>query len=174
MTGNKRQERDKLIKMEAGHQNTSHEVLSEIRKKTEDFMLHEGRRPRILATTIDNEQENNDLKVIASSYADFGFDVDINPASQTPELIARSAVESDVHVILLSTTPEHYHVILPLVIKELSKLGGEGIKLLVVGNMPPEKRQILLDMGVVDIIASGRKVEPDSADRLLDTLQDTH
>jgi methylmalonyl-CoA mutase len=159
--------------MEAGYQNTAHKILSEIRKKTEDFMLYEGRRPRILATTIDNEQQDNILKLIASSYADFGFDVDINPSCQTPELIARSAIESDVHVILLSAAPDRYHVIIPAIIKELSKLGGKGIKLLVVGNIPPEKRQSLLDMGIVDIIDS-RKVEPDSAQRLLETLQNAH
>ena len=156
--------------MEAGN---THGILSEIRKKTEDFMLSEGRRPRLLATTIDKEQEDYTLKFIASSYADFGFDVDINPASQTPEMIARSAVESDVHVILLSTVPERYQTLVPLVIEALSRLGGKGIKLLVEGDISSENRQVLFDMGVFDIIGSGR-VEPDSAGRLLDTLQSTH
>lgn len=157
--------------MEANKLNGSaYEMLSLIRERTKEFVISEGRRPRILVTTIGNEKHDVALKVIATAFADFGFDVDINPLSQTPELVARSAVEIDVHIIILSAAPNLYTSMVAQISEELDKMGGRQIKILVTGDVPMEDRQSLFDAGVIAILDSPQ-VDPKVANRILDVLE---
>lgn len=144
--------------------------LSGIRKRTENFMNKVGRRPRILVTTVGEEKHDTTLRAIASSYADYGFDVDINTLSQTPQLIARAAIEIDVHLIVLSTSPGSYKTVVPEISQELENMGGEEIKIIIVGDVPEEDHQVLFDAGVVEIIST-LTLDTDSVNRVLDILE---
>ena len=113
------------------------EVISSLRKRTDDFAEKEGRRPRILLTKMGQDGHDRGIKVVATAYADIGFDVDISPMFQTPEEAARMAVENDVHIVGASSLTAGHKALVPQLIEELKKLGAEEIKVVVGGVIPP-------------------------------------
>ena len=111
--------------------------IKEIHEITDAFAAREGRRPRILIAKMGQDGHDRGAKVVATAYADLGFDVDIGPLFQTPEETARQAVENDVHVVGMSSLAAGHKTFLPQLIEELKKLGREDIMVIVGGVIPP-------------------------------------
>ncbi len=145
------------------------EILIALRKRTEDFEKKTGRRPRILLTKMGQDGHDRGVKVIATAYADFGFDVDISPMFQTPEEAARMAVENDVHVVGVSSLAAGHKSLVPALIKALKDEGAEDIKVVVGGIIPPGDYDMLRSVGAVDIFGPGTVVT-ESANRTLNCI----
>src|SRR5262249_34499284 len=131
------------------------ELISELRQRTEAFSKREGRRPRILVAKLGQDGHDRGQKVIAAAFADVGFDVDIGPLFQTPEEVARAAVENDVHVIGVSTLAGAHGVLVPALEEALSLLDRKDILIVVGGVIPPEDHELLRKAGVVSILGPG-------------------
>ena len=145
------------------------EILAALRKRTEDFEKKTGRRPRIFLTKMGQDGHDRGVKVIATAYADFGFDVDISPMFQTPEEAARMAVENDVHVVGVSSLAAGHKSLVPALIKALKDEGAEDIKVVVGGIIPPGDYDMLRSVGAVDIFGPGTVVT-ESANRTLNAI----
>jgi methylmalonyl-CoA mutase len=146
--------------------------IDEARKRTDAFMAREGRRPRILVTKMGQDGHDRGIKVIATAYADFGFDVDISPMFQTPDEAAKMAVENDVHVVGVSSLAAGHKVLVPQLIEALKREGGEEILVVVGGVIPPKDYDYLYntDRMVSGIFGPGTPVI-DSAISVLDALE---
>ena len=145
------------------------EIISAVRKRTDDFAEKEGRRPRILVTKMGQDGHDRGFKVIATAYADLGFDVDISPMFQTPAEAAKIAVENDVHVVGVSSLAAGHKYIVPEIIKELKEQGGKDIKVVVGGVIPPADYDFLYEAGAVGIFGPGTVIT-DSANKVLNVL----
>ena len=133
----------------------------------------DGRRPRILIAKIGQDGHDRGAKVIATSFADIGFDVDIGPLFQTPEEVAKQAVENDVHIIGISSLAGGHKTLVPNLIKELKKYGCDD-KMIVVGGVIPKKDyDFLFDKGVKCIFGPGSNIG-ESASTILESLINTH
>lgn len=121
----------------------------------DEFATLEGRRPRIMVAKMGQDGHDRGAKVVATGYADIGFDVDIGPLFQTPAEAARQAVENDVHVLGVSSLAAGHKTLVPQVIEELRKLGREDIMVIVGGVIPPQDYQFLYDAGVVAVFGPG-------------------
>ncbi|MBF0196319.1 MAG: methylmalonyl-CoA mutase [Planctomycetes bacterium] len=141
-------------------------VIQEAQAMTKDFESNEGRRPRIFVAKIGQDGHDRGAKVIATAYADLGFDVDVGALFQTPAEVARQAVENDVHVIGMSSLAAGHKTLLPELIKELKDQGGEDIAVVVGGVIPPKDYDYLLQNGALAIYGPGTSI-PDSAKDLL-------
>jgi methylmalonyl-CoA mutase len=119
------------------------------------FEKNEGRRPRILVAKMGQDGHDRGQKVIATAFADLGFDVDVGPLFQTPEEVAKQAVENDCHLIGVSTLAAGHLTLVPALKKALLKLGREDIKLIVGGVIPPEDVSPLKEMGVLAVFLPG-------------------
>jgi methylmalonyl-CoA mutase len=146
------------------------EIIASLRKRTDEFMEREGRKPRILVTKMGQDGHDRGYKVIATAYADFGFDVDISPMFQTPAEAAKMAVENDVHVVGVSSLAAGHKYLVPELIKELKKQGGSDIQVVVGGIIPPGDYDFLYDAGAVGIFGPGTIVT-DSANKVLNALE---
>jgi len=146
------------------------DVIDALIKRTEAFKERNGRRPRILVTKMGQDGHDRGIKVIATAYADLGFDVDISPMFQTPLEAAKMAIENDVHIVGASSLAAGHKTLVPDLIKELKAGGGEDILVVVGGVIPPRDYQFLYDAGVVGVFGPGTPV-PDSAARVLDELE---
>jgi methylmalonyl-CoA mutase len=122
------------------------------------FAEKEGRQPRIMIVKIGQDGHDRGAKVVATGYADIGFDVDIGPLFQTPAEAARQAVENDVHVLGVSSLAAGHKTLIPQVISELKKLGREDILVIAGGVIPPHDYQFLYDAGVAAIFGPGTSV----------------
>ncbi len=142
------------------------ETIEMLRKRTADFESNTGRRPRILLSKMGQDGHDRGIKVIATAYADFGFDVDLGPMFQTPEEAAKMAIENDVHVIGVSSLAAGHKTLVPHVIKELKNQGASDIKVVVGGIIPPQDYAFLKEAGASEIFGPGTVVT-DSADRTL-------
>ena len=137
------------------------------------FAEIDGRRPRILIAKIGQDGHDRGAKVIATSFADIGFDVDIGPLFQTPEEVAKQAVENDVHIIGISSLAGGHKTLVPNLIKELKKYGCDD-KMIVVGGVIPKKDyDFLFDKGVKCIFGPGSNIG-ESASTILKSLINTH
>ncbi len=145
------------------------EILASLRKRTADFEAKTGRRPRILLSKMGQDGHDRGVKVIATAYADFGFDVDLGPMFQTPEEAAKMAVENDVHVIGVSSLAAGHKTLVPQVIAALKKEGATDIKVVVGGIIPPGDYDFLTDAGASDIFGPGTVVT-ESANRTLNII----
>jgi methylmalonyl-CoA mutase len=114
-----------------------------------------GRRPRILIAKLGQDGHDRGAKVIASSFADFGFDVDISPLFQTPEQIARQAIDHDVHIIGISTLAGSHNTLVPDLIDELTKAKADNILVIVGGVIPKSDQEALKNKGVSLIFGPG-------------------
>ena len=129
--------------------------IPEVKKKIDEFVKNEGRRPRILIAKMGQDGHDRGQKVIATAFADLGFDVDVGPLFQTPEESARQAVENDVHVIGVSSLAAGHLTLVPELQAELKKLGRPDILVTVGGVIPPNDYEKLTQMGVAGIFGPG-------------------
>ncbi len=146
------------------------EIIEALRKRTEQFQGKEGRRPRILVTKIGQDGHDRGIKVIATGFADLGFDVDISPLFQTPPEVARMAVENDVHVVGVSSQVAGHKTLVPQLLEALKAEGGEDILVVVGGIIPPVDYKFLYDAGAAGIFGPGTPVT-ESANQVLDALE---
>src|SRR5699024_12597949 len=127
------------------------EEIEEMQRMTEEFLENEGRRPRILVAKMGQDGHDRGAKVVASSYADLGFDVDIGPLFQTPAETAAQAVENDEHVIGVSSLAAGHKTLVPQLMEELQKLGRKDILIIDDGVIPTQDSQVIKDMRSVAI-----------------------
>jgi methylmalonyl-CoA mutase len=146
------------------------EIIEAVRKRTEQFQEKEGRRPRILVTKMGQDGHDRGIKVIATGFADLGFDVDISPMFQTPEEVARMAIENDVHVVGVSSQAAGHKTLVPQLLEALKTEGGEEILVVVGGIIPPADYQFLYDAGAAGIFGPGTPVT-ESANQVLNALE---
>jgi methylmalonyl-CoA mutase len=146
------------------------ENLLQLRQRTENFLKNHGRRPRMLVTKMGQDGHDRGIKVIASAYADIGFDVDIGPLFQTPEEAAKMAIENDVHVVGASSLTAGHKTLVPGLVDELKKQGGADIKVVAGGIIPPKDYDYLYERGVQAVFGPGTSVI-DSANRTLDLIE---
>jgi methylmalonyl-CoA mutase len=146
------------------------QIIESIRKRTESFKETEGRRPRILVTKMGQDGHDRGVKIIATAFADLGFDVDISPMFQTPQEAARMAVENDVHVVGASSLAAGHNTLVPELIAALRKEGGEDILVVLGGIIPPSDYEFLYNAGVVGIYGPGTPVT-ESANKVLKALE---
>jgi methylmalonyl-CoA mutase len=145
-------------------------VIDAIRKRTDDFMTKEGRRPRILLTKMGQDGHDRGIKVVATAFADLGFDVDISPMFQTPEEAAKMAVENDVHLVGASSLAAGHKALVPQLIKALKDIGGDDIMVIVGGVIPPADYDFLFKAGAVGVFGPGTSIT-DSANKVLNALE---
>jgi methylmalonyl-CoA mutase len=143
--------------------------ITAVRDKVDAFASAHGRRPRILIAKMGQDGHDRGQKVIATAFADLGFDVDIGPLFQTPGEVARQAVEADVHVVGASSLAAGHLTLVPELRDELEKLGRSDIKITVGGVIPPGDVPTLLAMGAIAVYPPGTVIA-DAALELLDTL----
>ncbi len=143
--------------------------ISDIRSQVEAFAEAEGRRPRILIAKMGQDGHDRGQKVIATAFADIGFDVDIGPLFQTPEEVARQAVENDVHVVGASSLAAGHLTLIPQLKAALTEQGRGDILVVVGGVIPPDDFPALRDAGAAAIFPPGTVIS-DAAVELLDTL----
>jgi methylmalonyl-CoA mutase len=148
---------------------TSHAVTL-VRARTQAFLDREGRRPRILIAKMGQDGHDRGQKVIASAFADLGFDVDIGPLFQTPEETARAAIENDVHVIGASSLAAGHLTLVPALRAALATLGRPDILVVVGGVIPPDDYPALREAGAAEIFGPGTVIA-DAAVTVLDRLE---
>ena len=122
------------------------------------FATEEGRRPRMLVVKLGQDGHDRGAKVIATAFADIGFDVDIGPLFQTPEEAARDAVENDVHVVGISSQAAGHKTLVPALIAELKKLGAKDVLVVCGGVIPPQDYDFLRNIGVAAIYGPGTNI----------------
>ncbi len=140
--------------------------FDEALRLTQLFAEREGRRPRIMIAKMGQDGHDRGAKVVATAYADMGFDVDMGPLFQTPEEAARQAVENDVHILGVSSLAAGHKTLVPRVIEELKKAGREDIMVIVGGVIPPQDYEFLHQAGVVGIFGPGTSVSKAAVDIL--------
>lgn len=133
------------------------------------FAKQEGRRPRIMIAKMGQDGHDRGAKVVATGYADVGFDVDIGPLFQTPAEAAKQAIENDVHVLGVSSLAAGHKTLVPQVIEELKKYGREDIMVVVGGVIPAQDYQFLFDAGAVAVFGPGTKIS-EAAIKILEIL----
>ena len=143
------------------------------KQMADDFAKMEGRRPRIMIAKMGQDGHDRGAKVVATGYADVGFDVDIGPLFQTPAEAAKQAVENDVHILGVSSLAAGHKTLVPQVIEELKKYGREDIMVVVGGVIPAQDYQFLFDAGAVAVFGPGTKIS-DAAINIIEILMDTH
>ena len=142
-----------------------------IRKMTDDFEEKEGRRPRIMIAKMGQDGHDRGAKVVATAYADMGFDVDMGPLFQTPEETARQAVENDVHVVGMSSLAAGHKTLLPQLMAELKRLGREDIMVICGGVIPAQDYDYLYELGAAAIFGPGT-VLPHAAKVIMEKLNE--
>ncbi|WP_452597847.1 methylmalonyl-CoA mutase [Pontimicrobium sp. MEBiC01747] len=135
------------------------------------FAEQDGRRPRIMIAKMGQDGHDRGAKVVATGYADVGFDVDIGPLFQTPEEAAKQAVENDVHILGVSSLAAGHKTLVPQVIEALKNYGREDIMVIVGGVIPKQDYQYLFDAGAVAVFGPGTKIS-DAAIKILEVLID--
>jgi len=145
------------------------EGFAALRRRVSDFEKTEGRRPRMLICKLGQDGHDRGAKVIATAFADIGFDVDIGPLFQTPDEAVREAIENDVHVIGISSQAAGHKTLVPQVIAGLEKEGADDIVVICGGVIPPQDEQTLLDGGVSAVFAPGTNIL-EAAEEVLDII----
>ncbi|WP_116789206.1 methylmalonyl-CoA mutase [Flavobacterium psychrotrophum] len=145
------------------------ESFAQARRLADEFSALEGRRPRIMIAKMGQDGHDRGAKVVATGYADVGFDVDIGPLFQTPAEAAKQAVENDVHILGVSSLAAGHKTLVPQVIEELKKYGREDIMVIVGGVIPAQDYQYLFDAGAVAVFGPGTKIS-EAAIKILEVL----
>lgn len=145
--------------------------FEQAKKLADSFAKQEGRRPRIMIAKMGQDGHDRGAKVVATGYADVGFDVDIGPLFQTPAEAAKQAVENDVHILGVSSLAAGHKTLVPQVIEELKKYGREDIMVVVGGVIPAQDYQYLFDAGAVAVFGPGTKIS-EAAIKILEILID--
>jgi methylmalonyl-CoA mutase len=154
----------------SGEMGEGDDDVRRVRERTAEFERKTGRRPRLLVAKMGQDGHDRGQKVIASAFADLGWDVDIGPLFQTPEEVARQAVENDVHVVGVSSLAAGHLTLVPALRAALEAQGGPGIRVVVGGVVPPQDHERLREAGAVDVFGPGTIIA-DAAGRLLDLLE---
>ncbi|MBP5527974.1 MAG: methylmalonyl-CoA mutase [Bacteroidales bacterium] len=158
-----------LISNVYSSQTKESDAFKKAQEMTDKFAKLEGRRPRIMVAKMGQDGHDRGAKVVATGYADMGFDVDMGPLFQTPAEAAKQAVENDVHIFGASSLAAGHKTLLPQVIEELKKLGREDIMVVAGGVIPPQDYQFLFDAGVAAVFGPGTPVST-SAIRMMELL----
>lgn len=145
------------------------DAIKEIKEMTDEFLENEGRRPRILVAKMGQDGHDRGAKVVATAYADFGFDVDISPLFMTPEEAAIMAVENDVHCVGVSSLAAGHKTLVPELIAELKKLGREDIVVIVGGVIPAQDYDFLYEAGAAAIFGPGT-VLPIASQKMIEII----
>ena len=145
------------------------ESFEKAKQLADAFAKKDGRRPRIMIAKMGQDGHDRGAKVVATGYADVGFDVDIGPLFQTPAEAAKQAVENDVHILGVSSLAAGHKTLVPQVIEELKKYGREDIMVIVGGVIPSQDYQFLFDAGAVAVFGPGTKIS-DAAITILEVL----
>jgi methylmalonyl-CoA mutase len=148
-----------------------HTVSQEVRRSVDQFWQAEGRRPRILVAKMGQDGHDRGQKVIATAFADLGFDVDIGPLFQSPAETARQAVENDVHIVGVSSLAAGHLTLVPQLREELARLGRDDILIVVGGVIPPQDYPALYQAGAAAVFGPGTVVG-EAAVELLHLLAD--
>jgi len=149
------------------------DVIKSLQKRTENFLKQTGRRPRMLVTKMGQDGHDRGIKVVATAFADLGFDIDISPMFQTPEEAAKMALENDVHVVGASSLTAGHKTLVPELIRKLKEMGAGEILVIAGGVIPPTDYDFLYKAGVVGIFGPGTSI-PESADKVLTLLEDKY
>jgi methylmalonyl-CoA mutase len=142
-----------------------------IRSSVEAFAQEHGRRPRMLVVKMGQDGHDRGAKVIATAFADLGFDVDVGPLFQTPAEAARDAIDNDVHVIGVSSQAAGHNTLVPELIGELDQAGAGHIVVACGGVIPPKDHEALREAGVAAIFGPGTNI-PEAAAHLLSLVRD--
>lgn len=145
------------------------DLIQEVKQMTEEFQENEGRRPRILVAKMGQDGHDRGAKVIATGYADLGFDVDISPLFMTPEEAAQMAAENDVHCVGVSSLAAGHKTLVPELIEELKKIGREDIIVIVGGVIPAQDYEFIYNAGAVAIFGPGTVI-PVSAMKIIEEI----
>ncbi|PIC88064.1 methylmalonyl-CoA mutase [Sporosarcina sp. P20a] len=148
---------------------SNEEEIQEVKDMTDEFLENEGRRPRILVAKMGQDGHDRGAKVIASSFADLGFDVDIGPLFQTPEETALQAAENDVHVIGVSSLAAGHKTLVPTLREELKKINREDILVVVGGVIPAQDYDFLRKNGAAAIFGPGTVI-PVAAQKVIEEI----
>ena len=146
------------------------EEYAQVRAAVEEFAVDQGRRPRLLVAKMGQDGHDRGAKVIATAFADLGFDVDVGTLFQTPEEVARDAVENDVHLVGVSSQAAGHKTLVPELISELKKAGGNDILVVCGGVIPASDYEFLRSAGVSAIFGPGTNI-PDAAREVLALLR---
>ena len=150
-------------------ESNENESFRKARELADAFAELEGRRPRIMIAKMGQDGHDRGAKVVATGYADIGFDVDIGPLFQTPAESAKQAVENDVHILGVSSLAGGHKTLVPQVIEALKALGREDIQVIVGGVIPPQDYDVLYQAGVAAIFGPGTTI-PDAGIKMLEVL----
>lgn len=153
------------------HTMSNQNTFLQARKLSDQFAEIEGRRPRILVAKLGQDGHDRGAKVIATGFADLGFDVDVGPLFSIPEEVAMQAAENDVHIVGISSLAAGHKTLVPAVIEELRKIGRGDIFVVAGGVIPPKDYDFLFDVGVKAIFGPGTNIA-EAATRLLQSLID--
>jgi len=147
------------------------QMIDDVRELVKHFEEEEGRRPRILVVKMGQDGHDRGVKVVATALADMGFDVDVGPLFQTPEEAAKMAIENDVHAAGVSTLAAGHNTLVPALIKELRKLGGDDIVVFVGGVIPPQDYDFLYKSGASAVFGPGTNIV-ESAKKILECIKE--
>ena len=150
-------------------------LFKEAAELADKFSELEGRRPRIMIAKLGQDGHDRGAKVVATGYADLGFDVDIGPLFQTPKEAVKQAVENDVHILGISSLAAGHKTLVPQVIEELKSYGREDIMVIVGGVIPAQDYQFLFDAGAVGVFGPGTKIAKAAIDLitiLIDSVEE--
>ncbi|MBU1357408.1 MAG: cobalamin-dependent protein, partial [Gammaproteobacteria bacterium] len=148
----------------------SAEGWSSLQREIEAFAEEQGRRPRVMISKLGQDGHDRGAKVVATAFADLGFDVDMGPLFQTPEECARQAIENDVHAVGVSTLAAGHKTLVPAIIEELRKQGADDIIVFVGGVIPRQDYEFLYEAGVKGIYGPGTPI-PASAKDVLEQIR---
>jgi methylmalonyl-CoA mutase len=146
------------------------EGFERVRREVAAFAEEEGRRPRMLVVKLGQDGHDRGARVIASAFADIGFDVDVGPLFQTPEEAARQAVENDVHIVGVSSQAAGHRTLVPQLIEALEREGAGEALVVCGGVIPPRDHRFLIDLGVAAIYGPGTSI-PSAAAEILKLLR---
>ena len=152
-----------------GRENSNKEEIEEVRKLSDKFNDLEGRRPRILVAKMGQDGHDRGAKIIATAFADLGFDVDVGPLFSTPEEVAKQCIENDVHIVGVSTLAAGHKTLLPKLIELLKKYGREDILVIAGGVIPKQDYDFLFNSGVFKVFGPGVKIT-DSSKEIVNEL----
>ncbi len=144
-------------------------AFEEVRRMADEFAQAEGRRPRILVAKMGQDGHDRGAKVIATAFADLGFDVDIGPLFQTPDEVARHGIENDVHIVGVSSLAGGHKTLVPQLIEKLREMGRDDIMVIVGGVIPPQDYDALYRAGAVGVFGPGTRI-PEAAREILHVL----
>ncbi|HMV43500.1 MAG TPA: methylmalonyl-CoA mutase [Leptospiraceae bacterium] len=150
--------------------NQDNEKFQAIIKRVEEFAKKEGRRPRMLVAKMGQDGHDRGAKVISTSFADMGFDIDVAPLFQTPNEVAKQSIENDVHIIGVSSQAAGHKTLIPELIEILKKENAGDILIVAGGVIPPQDYDFLYEHGVAAIFGPGTVI-PDAAAKILDILE---